>query len=263
MFSWENPDDRVAIVQMNAQLRHAQLELLSAQCATHQLRLRYATEDVARYAEQDVLRKAIEAATSLHEYYRSIRKHISGDASPQGANLNLPDEHIWQAATRVLAYLEEQRERYSPRGNPLSPAQKTAMRPFFSAGILDRTKIVESKGERVPTPSFYPDAKAMGFLRLPEITHMPSLTFIDLIVFNEGLNDRFLFHGLVHAVQFQILGAEKYAELFVRAFFRAGSHLMVPLEAHAFALDSRFARNPADSFSVEDQIRLWIREERY
>jgi hypothetical protein len=60
MFSWENPDDRVAIVQMNSELRHARLELLSAECATHQLRLRFSTEDLARYAEHDLLHKAIE-----------------------------------------------------------------------------------------------------------------------------------------------------------------------------------------------------------
>ncbi len=31
MFSWDKTGDRVAIVQMNAELRHAQLEILSAQ----------------------------------------------------------------------------------------------------------------------------------------------------------------------------------------------------------------------------------------
>ncbi len=52
MFSWDNPEDRVAVVQMNAELRHARLELLSAECATHQLRLRFSIEDLARYGEE-------------------------------------------------------------------------------------------------------------------------------------------------------------------------------------------------------------------
>ena len=34
MYLWNDPDDRVAIAQLNAELRHAQLDLLSAQCAT-------------------------------------------------------------------------------------------------------------------------------------------------------------------------------------------------------------------------------------
>ena len=76
MFSWDNPDDRVAVVQMNAELRHARLEMLSAECATHQLRLRFSIEDLARYAEQDLLRKAIDSASALNEFYASIESQI-------------------------------------------------------------------------------------------------------------------------------------------------------------------------------------------
>lgn len=71
MYSWNNPDDRVAIVQMNADLRHAQLDLLSAQCATDRLRLRFSVEDLARFGEKDVLRKTIGTAIALREYYLS------------------------------------------------------------------------------------------------------------------------------------------------------------------------------------------------
>ena len=49
MYSWNDPDDRVAIAQMNADLRHAQLDLLSAECATDRLRLRFSAADLARY----------------------------------------------------------------------------------------------------------------------------------------------------------------------------------------------------------------------
>ena len=45
------------------------------------------------------------------------------------------------------------------------------------------------------------------------------------------MSERALFHGLVHAVQFEVLGLERYAELFVRGFFRTRLHIMVPLEA--------------------------------
>lgn len=74
MFSWSDPDDRVAIVQLNAELRHAQLELLSAQCAADQLRLRFSTTDIAKHAQPDVLRRAVGTATALYNYYSSIAK---------------------------------------------------------------------------------------------------------------------------------------------------------------------------------------------
>ena len=45
---------------MNAELRHAELELLSAQCATDRLRLRYSAEDAFKLGFDSVV---IESAT--------------------------------------------------------------------------------------------------------------------------------------------------------------------------------------------------------
>jgi len=92
---------------------------------------------------------------------------------------------------------------------------------------------------------------------------MASLTFVDVIVFSDLIIERALFHGLVHAVQFQILGVERYTDLFVRAFLRTNAHFTVPLETHAFSLASKFAVAPDRAFSVEEQVRLWVREGRY
>jgi len=39
--------------------------------------------------------------------------------------------------------------------------------------------------------------------------------------------------------------------------------MVVPLGAQAFALDSQFARSPEQSFSVEQQVRLWANQDRY
>ena len=79
MYSWDNPKDRVAIVQLNSELRHAELELLSAQCAADRLRLRFSAADIARFAKREILRKAVELASSLHRYYASVGKQILGN----------------------------------------------------------------------------------------------------------------------------------------------------------------------------------------
>jgi len=52
MYSWDRPEDRISILQINSELRHAQLELISAHCATHQLRLRFNAEDIARFGQR-------------------------------------------------------------------------------------------------------------------------------------------------------------------------------------------------------------------
>jgi hypothetical protein len=123
--------------------------------------------------------------------------------------------------------------------------------------------IVELNGSSVPNPPFYAEARALGFVNLPQVTHMDAVTFMDVIVFNQKPTDRSLFHGLVHAVQFDILGLQRYAELFVRSFVNTKFHFCVPLEAHAFSLEARFASSPEHRFDVEDQIRLWISQSRY
>jgi hypothetical protein len=238
-------------------LRHAQLDLLSAQCATDRLRLRFSVGDLARYGERDVLRKTIGTAIALHEYYISIQNEMPSDSA------SLPEPQIAQAVKRVSDYLGSQRESFFTRGVPLGPRQKDVLQPFFSPALLDRVRTVELHGRRLPPPPFYLEAPALGIGNLPELTHMSALTFVDVIVFNDLIIERALFHGLVHAVQFQILGVERYTDLFVRAFLRTHAHITVPLETHAFSLESKFVVDPGKVFSVEEQVRLWLREGRY
>lgn len=263
MVSWQDPEDRISIVQMNSELRHAELELLSAHCATHQLRLRFSIEDLARYGRRDVLRKSVEAANALSQYYTSIEEKIPAEESFSASAARLSEEQILDAVDRVSDYLLEQRNRYLPSAAPLSSQLKAAMWPYFSPALLDQVRIVELDGERVAPPSFYAEAKALGFVNLPEVAHMNSMTFLDLIVFNEKLTERALFHALVHVVQFQILGLEQYSELFVRSFVNTRFHFTVPLEAHVFSMESKFARPSVERFSVEDQVRLWVKQGRY
>jgi len=257
MYSWNGADDRVAIVQMNAELRHARLDLLSAQCATDRLRLRFSVEDLAQYGERDILRKAIGTALALSDYYLSIQKQLPTDTLP------LTEPQLRDAVRTVSDYLWKERETYRQRSIALTDRPKAELEPFFSKSILDRVRTVELHGNRVTPAPFYMQAKVIGIDNLPPISHMASLTFVDVIVFNDLIIERALFHGLVHAVQFHILGLERYADLFVRGFLRTNAHFSVPLESHAFALESKFALNPGQPFSVEEQVRLWVREGRY
>jgi hypothetical protein len=41
------------------------------------------------------------------------------------------------------------------------------------------------------------------------------------------------------------------------------AHFSVPLEAHAFSLESKFLRPSADKFSVEDDVLRWVKHGRY
>lgn len=263
MCSYDPVFDGGSPVQLNAELRGAHLELLSAQCATHQLRLRYSTDHLARFGQPDVLRKSAAAASMLSEFYSAVARQIPL-AAPAAEVLPQPSaEQIAQAVEWLCGSLRAQREHYVPLAGPLSRPQVERLSPYFSAAVLERIRIAELHGARVPVPDFYAQARAMGFDNLPEISHMESLTFIDVIVFNETFSERGLFHGLVHSVQIETLGLERYAELWVHSFVKTRAHFTVPLEIQAFSLSSKFLRPVPERFSVEDEVRQWIAAGRY
>jgi len=255
-------EERASTVRLNSELRHAQLELLSAHCATHQLRLHYTADQLIQFGRRDVLRKSAEAASALNDFYSAIEEKISKAAAPPAPVLATP-EMIAQAVTWLADYLRGQRDHYVAAASPIDASSKSALSPYFSAGLLDRVRVLELKGARVPLPDFYTQARALGFDNLPEISHMDSVTFQDVIVFNQHLELRALFHALVHTLQIEMLGLERYAEHWIVAFLKTRAHFTVPLEVHAFSLASRFVRPNPERFSVEEQVALWVAEERY
>ena len=261
MSSHQDSHNQVSILQMNSELEQAQLELLSAHCAVHQLRLHYSSEALARFGRRDVLRKSAEAATALHDFYAKVESQVL--QAGQSLSASQPTaEQISQAVEWIASYLREQREYYSAIAAPLSNAWKGRMWPYFSAVLLNRIRVVELQGALVRVPEFFAEVRSLGF-EPPEITHMDSVTFLDIIAFNQRLSERALLHALVHTVQMDVLGLERYAELWVRGFLKTRAHFTVPLEVHAFSLASKFLRRTTEKFSVEDDVLRWVNEGRY
>jgi hypothetical protein len=261
MYSQENPGDRVPIMQLNSELQHAQLELLSAHCAVHQLRLHYSHDDLARFGRRDVLRKSAEAASALNDFYSAIEKRIPTPAHEPRPRVS--PEQIAQAIQWMVAHLRASREHYLPLAQPLSSPQLAALSLYFPPSLLSGIRIAELNGNRVAEPDLLVQARALGFDNLPDVSHMESLIFLDVIVFNEKFSERALFHSLVHAVQLQVLGLERYTELWVHGFLKARAHFAVPLEVQAFSLASKFVRPTQPPFSVESEVLFWQAEGRY
>ena len=249
-----------AIQLMNSELQQAQLELLSAHCAVHQLRLHYSTDDLVRFGRREVLRKSAEAATALHDFYAHIQTRIPLREVP--ANTEPSPEQVGQAIEWLSNYMRQQREHYLPVSGSLSPQHKTMLRPHFSDDFLEQVRVLELRGARITAPAFFAKIRAAGF-EPPEISHMDSLTFGDVVVFNQHITLRALFHALVHSIQIQLLGSHGYAELWVRSFVKTRTHFTVPLEMHAFALSSKFLSPLAEKFSVEEHVLRWRDEGRY
>jgi len=173
------------------------------------------------------------------------------------------ESDVQKAIAWFAEYLLSEREEYYAIGERLLGEWRELMDGYFEPAVLDQVRILELVDERVANPWFYPKAREKGFSHLPDMTHKVAVTFLDVVVFNEKIASRDLFHGLVHAAQMKVLGMTEFTQLFVRGFLRARSYFLVPMKAHAFALDARFAANPGVRFLVEDEIRAWWQAGRY
>ena len=178
------------------------------------------------------------------------------------ATPRLTADQITQVSGFVSRYITTQREKYAPRAIPLSAQQKAAMNGFFSPQVLDGTRLLVLRGERVGNPDFYPMLRGLGFNNLPDQSTMAAITFCDVVVSHEAFSSGLLFHELVHGEQYRQLGIPRFSDLYVRGFLNGGSYEAIPLEVNAYALGGRFESDPHRLFSVDDEVRRWAAEGR-
>lgn len=199
---------------------------------------------------------------SCDEAARSVESRaLTRDRSVNPGQLS--EERIAEMVASVTAYFSGERKLYFPHSAQLAAEWLVMLEPYFSSQLLDKLRIVVLQGARIPPPPFYAEALKMSGGKFPDFVHMASVTYVDVIVFNERIESRALFHGTVHAAQIEILGIEKYVELYIRGFVKNRSWLAIPLEAQAYRLDTRFAEAPGDLFLVEEDIRSWLSEGKY
>lgn len=198
----------------------------------------------------------------MNEFSSSPERNLGETAPDLTFSPEPSDAQVRQAACWLSTYLREQREPYLPSAYSLSQRLKALLWPYFSGELLERSRILELQGARMASPRFFTKVRALGF-ELPEISQIDSMTFLDVVVFNEQLDERSLFHSLVHAVQIQVLGLERYVELWVSGFVRTRTCFTMPLEVHAVSLASIFVGPTQETFSVADHVLRWVIDERY
>ena len=168
------------------------------------------------------------------------------------------EERIAEMVAGVAGYFRKERDYYVRHSQPLGGEWRSIVEPYFSAETLNKVQTLTLQdGVRIPPPPFYAEAVALTKGRFPDFVHMASITYVDVIVFNERIEARALFHGVVHVAQIAALGFEQYVEQYVRGFVKHLSWLAIPFEDQAYKLDARFAQAPGDVFSVEEEIKLW------
>jgi hypothetical protein len=64
------------IARLNADLRAAKVELLSAQCAADRLRLQYRVQDIVSFGERQSLERTIDSVRSLYRFFSQIEAQM-------------------------------------------------------------------------------------------------------------------------------------------------------------------------------------------
>ncbi|HEX3472281.1 MAG TPA: hypothetical protein VHT28_13950 [Silvibacterium sp.] len=175
----------------------------------------------------------------------------------------LPPELINQVSGLVAQYITAQRERYAPAAVPLSALQRSALQGFFTAEVLDNTRVLILRGERVANPEFYPLLQSYGLVDLPDQSAMDAITYLDTVVSHVNFTDGLLFHELVHVEQYRQLGIIRFADLYVRGFLNGGGYFGIPLERNAYLLGNQYEANSAQRFSVAEDVARWTGEGRF
>jgi hypothetical protein len=173
--------------------------------------------------------------------------------------MEVPDEVLAWAIAETRTWIEQQRDLHRPAGGELPSVAKDAVRPFFPPAVLDSARVAVVPA--IPNPPFLGQARDLG---LPvagiDFSVMEGLTLVDTILISQAVPPAdpllLMFHELVHAVQYEILGLEEFSRQYVRGIVDGDfDYYRLPLEVMAYDLGRRFADNPGATFSVRDEVR--------
>lgn len=157
-------------------------------------------------------------------------------------------------------WIKEQREAFRPLGRALPDTAIAQFSLYFEERLLREVRLVTVPA--LENPGFLEEYRSVfseKAIPLLDFTAMAGITFVDTIV----LADRFasadpkavIFHELVHAVQYDLLGPEKFVELYLLGWINQGfNYAAIPLEMDAYELQNRYEADPTEPFQVEDEV---------
>ena len=131
--------------------------------------------------------------------------------------------------------------------------------------FIPRTVLANVRLAAVPViqnPPFYADLEHAGIQIPLDFRQMTGITFIDTILVSEAVPIPpsewlpLLFHELVHVLQYQELGLNRFVQLYVHGWAEGGFRYEdIPLERDAYELDAKFRSAPAHSFDALAAVR--------
>jgi len=157
-------------------------------------------------------------------------------------------------------WVRAQRDLHRPTARALTAQEKGSFAGFFDTQTLDSARI-----KTVPViqnPEFYNQLTTLG-VRIPlDFTGMSGIAFEDTILLSttqtsgHAPSASFLFHELVHVVQYETLGLHAFVQQYIQGWAQNGfQYAAIPLERDAYELQSRYESQPQQAFSVSAEVR--------
>ena len=126
---------------------------------------------------------------------------------------------------------------------------------FYSGDLLSRAKVVFV--DKCPVPPL----SAIGLSQFADFENMSAsgITYMDtyFVLWHEAERESLHFHELVHVVQWQILGAERFLSLYADGLEKHG-YQNSPLEVMAYEHQARFDSG-VTPYSVEAEVQQQLK----
>jgi hypothetical protein len=157
-------------------------------------------------------------------------------------------------------WISQQRTVFRPMGHPLSDDALARFSNFFDRDLLKNVRLVTVPA--IDNPPFLEQLRpALTLASVPvlDFSSMAAITFVDTILLVEsaarGHRDSLVFHELIHVVQYDILGLDKFVELFITGWVNQGfNYAAIPLEMDAYELQYKYESAPELGFDVQDEL---------
>lgn len=161
---------------------------------------------------------------------------------------------------RAPAWVQAERSAHRPRARPLAVDEIDALKAFMPISVLANVRLASVPV--IENPPFYRDLERAGIQIPLDFRQMTGITFIDTIVVAEAAPIPssewlpLLFHELVHVMQYQELGLDRFVQVYVLGWAAGGFRYEdIPLERDAYELDARFRSAPARPFDALVAVR--------
>ena len=152
----------------------------------------------------------------------------------------------------VRGWIDRTLAEHSNRAQPVASYRFPRLGGFYSSEFLTTAKVVEV--ERVPVPPL----SALGLTGFGEFEsgNYAGITFLDTYFVQSGevLRESLHFHELVHVVQWQHLGAERFVMAYALGYLQGGGYRANPLEVMAYDLQDYFEKG-GQPIEVESFVR--------